>query len=310
MPITEAQRAGRRASIGSSDIAAILGMDPFRSAADVWAEKTYELKDLDENRSIALGNRFERSILEQAAEDLAIDVELDDPSLLHLTSPADPLFRCHLDARVLRDGRPAAEALEAKWTALGEKEWGEPGSDQVPKRVIVQVHHQMFCGELELVRPAVLLSRFGRPDVETFRVERNEALIEILVGRAREWWQRHVVAGVPPEGEPPSVDVLKRIRRIPRSVVPCDKELVDEWARLRKKRLDTEKAETRAKAKMLAALGDAEAGEYGDPLKWLTYFEQSSTRLDQTALKFNHPDVYQRCLRSGTSRTPRIQKKR
>ncbi len=40
MPITNRQRKLRQDHIGSSDMAAILGVDPWRTAYDVWLEKT------------------------------------------------------------------------------------------------------------------------------------------------------------------------------------------------------------------------------------------------------------------------------
>lgn len=43
MPITQKQREFRRSHIGSSDIAAILGKDPYKTAYDVWLDKTGQL---------------------------------------------------------------------------------------------------------------------------------------------------------------------------------------------------------------------------------------------------------------------------
>ena len=40
MTITEKQLAARDSGLGSSEIAAILGRDPWRTAWDVWAVKT------------------------------------------------------------------------------------------------------------------------------------------------------------------------------------------------------------------------------------------------------------------------------
>jgi putative phage-type endonuclease len=315
MPITAEQRSARRKGLGSSDIAAIMGFDPFRSAGDVWAEKVYDLDDLDpaKNKSIKRGNQFERSILEAAAEDNGFDLELDDQGVLSLVSAKDPLFRCNLDSRVMTtvDGqrRPLPEAVEAKWTAMGE-EWGEAGTEEVPQRVILQAHQQMFVGELEVVRPAVLLARYSRPDVDVFLVSRREKLINIIVEQGHAWWEKHVLGRVPPENDPPSIDTIKRIRRVPNAVAEISAELVEEWDRLLAERLALEKDEKAAKEAMLAALGDAEAGDYGDPLKWVTYFETSTSTLDQKQLAREYPDAYNACRRSGSYRTPRLVKRR
>ena len=48
MPITSAQRLARRNHIGASDLPAIMGLDTFKTAADVWLEKRGMLIDSPE----------------------------------------------------------------------------------------------------------------------------------------------------------------------------------------------------------------------------------------------------------------------
>ena len=67
MPITEQQRIERRASIGSSDVAAILGVDTFRNAADVYWSKVQVL-DTPGNPAMDAGTRFEPTIMDWLAE--------------------------------------------------------------------------------------------------------------------------------------------------------------------------------------------------------------------------------------------------
>ena len=47
MPITDEQRERRKTRLGSTDIAAILGVDHFRTAYDVYLEKTDKLEEIE-----------------------------------------------------------------------------------------------------------------------------------------------------------------------------------------------------------------------------------------------------------------------
>ncbi|HRR40229.1 MAG TPA: YqaJ viral recombinase family protein [Syntrophales bacterium] len=67
MPITETQREARRKHLGSSDVAAILGVDPFKNAYDVWLEKTGKVDSSDISSEAAeIGNALETGILNLA----------------------------------------------------------------------------------------------------------------------------------------------------------------------------------------------------------------------------------------------------
>jgi len=68
--ITEEQLKQRENHVGSSDMAAIMGVDPWRSSADVWFEKTGKLKEQAETEAMYLGNKLEGGVLDFAEEKL------------------------------------------------------------------------------------------------------------------------------------------------------------------------------------------------------------------------------------------------
>ena len=97
MPITETQRLARRNHIGASDLPAIMGLDTFKTAADVWLEKRGMLIDQPAKEAMKAGNRFEGGVVDYAEEELGPlvrDVEIAVPDL------GFPLV-CHLDAQVV-----------------------------------------------------------------------------------------------------------------------------------------------------------------------------------------------------------------
>ncbi len=265
MAITPEQRLDRRKFVGSSDAPAIAGVDPYSSRLAVFMEKVYEVADIDNKGPVARGNRYEDVLLDWAAEELGVEVE-KNVSVRH---PTDLIHAANLDGRV----RGKKEGIEAKFTGLAEL-FGPEGSDDIPEKVLVQTHHQMYCDDLEIVWVPVLLARFGRPVEVMYKVERNDALIEAIVARNHEFWESFVLPKIPPPLEdPPPLDVIRRVQRTAGAVVSLDASLVEKWEAAKRIKKDAEKAEEAAKAAVLAALGDAEIGDYGDPDKRLTYFQ-------------------------------------
>lgn len=266
--ITAEERQARRNRVGSSDIAAIAGCDPFKSPLAVFLEKVYDVEDLPQKGAIARGNRYERALLDFAQDSLGVELQRD----VHVQHPTVEHIAVNLDARLT--GPRCREGVEAKTTNFSE-EFGEPGTDVVPDRVLCQAHLQMDAADLEIVWVPVLLARFGRLEESIYRVDRNEDLIMTLRNLAEEFWHEYVLPKIPPPADgPPALEVIKRIRRTEGTVVAVDSLLVTNWRAKNAVRLAAEKEEKAAQSAVLAALGEAEIGDYGDPDKVLTYFEQ------------------------------------
>lgn len=265
--ITAEQRLARRNRIGSSDSAAVVGVDPWKSRADVYFEKIADTDDIPNKMSIRIGNAFEPVLVAWAAEELGIEIEVNVNVDAHPTK----ILAANLDARGV--GTACRIGIEAKTTSLPE-EYGEQGTDQVPDRVIVQALHQCEVAELDIVYIPVLLARRDRLVIEMFRIPRNEAGQKAIVDRDVEFWHNHVVPRVQPEGMVPSMDILKRIKRQAGKVATIDPGLVSAWEAAKVKRKKAKEEEEEVEAAMLATVGEAEAADFGDRFRWLTYFKQ------------------------------------
>ena len=265
MPISEAQLEARRAHLGSSDMAAILGCDPYRSPYDVWLDKTGKLQRDLTNEAMIAGNRFEGGVLEYAEDELG---ELM-PNV-HRVHPDLPLA-ANIDAVIINTKQP----VECKTAGLFgplNSEWGDPGTDAVPLQYIVQCHVHMMClsngADVDLCHLAAFLGGRG---FNMFRIERNPKLCELIAERSVAFWKQNVIAVKPPEGAP-HIEVAKRVMRPQGSVVDIDPRLVTEWRDAVDARLAAEKIDEEAKENILASLGDAEIGDAGE-LGSVTYLE-------------------------------------
>lgn len=265
MPITPKQIEARRKHIGSSDVAAILGVDPWKNSYDVWLDKTGRLEDREPNDAMKAGSRLERSVLAFAHEHLGALVRNQYRSM------PEAFLGANIDALVKADGTPVEAKTSGITSGYASDEWGEPGTDQCPKHVIVQAHCHMLVTDADHCHVPALLGGRG---FNMYLVERDRGLCEIIVEFCRDFWLQNVQADTPPENVVPSLDLLKRVRREPASCVPISGDLVADW--LAKKELSRQAAESaeQSAAALLAAMGDAEAGDAGEA-GLVTYFEQT-----------------------------------
>jgi hypothetical protein len=122
----------------------------------------------------------------------------------------------------------------------------------------------------------------------------------MIEARDQEWWQTYVVPRVPPSGELPSIDTIKRIIRVPGKVVSVDPLLAETFEAAKENCKEAEVVAEKAKAALLAAAGDADGIEFGDARDIYTYFEQNRAGLDQKRLKIAHPDLFDEFAKTST----------
>lgn len=267
--LTPQQIAERRNFLGASDSPAIIGVDPYRSPIDVYLSKVEALDDLTSPKAEA-GNRLEPVLLEYAAE--YVGRPLLDRGTMHTKG----LLACNLDGRFSE-----TEIIEAKTTGIVDG-WGDDESDEIPDKVLVQVHHQFHVTGAAVAWVPVILARFGLT-FRMFRVERNEQLVEIVAAKGIEFMERHVLARKPPTGIP-SLEVLKRIRREPGKWVEVPDDLVAAWTEAKDAEKAAKEGRDEAQAALLAALGDAEGARYSGGE--LTYLEQERKGYTVAATRF------------------------
>jgi putative phage-type endonuclease len=264
VPITEKQRIQRRKWGGGSDVAALIGVDPWRNIADVWLEKRGQLQEQPETAAMEAGTLFEKPVLERAKLDLG-------PIRANVRRVRRDLrLACNIDGIVVETGEP----VEVKTAGLFGPlvgEWGEDGSGDVPPHVVAQAHAHMIVTDKQCCHVRTFLG--GRGFVG-YVVERHEPLVTLIERACRDFWAT-VESGVRPDCYAPSMAVLRRVKRVPGRVVElpanvlATKAEIDEAFRAAKSEKDE------CDRLILAMLGDAEAGvvftDDGPPA--VTYYE-------------------------------------
>jgi putative phage-type endonuclease len=205
--VTRAQwLEARRRGLGGSDVAAVLGLSPFRTAWDVWVEKRGLDLEAEDSADKRRGRRLERAVLEWAAEDAGLELYVPPPYTLE--QGPEPWALATADALLI--DRPAPRGLEAK-TARTTDGFGEHGSDVVPLHYALQCHWYMHCYDVPRWDLAAFFTLTD--DWRRFELHRDATIEKNLVRRLGHWWQHHVVeAHPPPIDGSPGVDVWLRAR--------------------------------------------------------------------------------------------------
>ena len=184
--LTPEQREARKKGIGGSDVAAILGLSPYKSAVDVWLKKTGRSNDDVSSEAAYWGNVLEDVVAAEFEKRRNTKVHKVEKTQTHPQ---------HAWALGNIDRRTADGILECKTAGLRMRDhWFEDG-ESVPISYQAQCMWYMAVTDAPVCDVAALIG--GQEYVER-RIERDDAVIEHMIEIAAEFWHKHVLADIPP----------------------------------------------------------------------------------------------------------------
>lgn len=246
-------RALRRTGVGASDLPIIVGDSPFSDPVTLFQEKLGYTADPIENASMEAGHWLEDLIARWYAETEHRKVRRVNALL---RKREEPWMIATPDREVA-----GKRLLEVKVTDHPGAEWGTPGTDQVPDRVIEQVQWQAEVADVDVVDVAVFFTRTRRREVYT--VGRDPAIVSELVAYGAEFW-RCVQERTPPVPRGVGLRTLLRADEI-----EADAELTAYVRRYLAAKADIEamEAERDAAKALIADRLDAVGGARGDDFR-------------------------------------------
>ena len=178
----------RKQVVTATDIAAICGLSPYRSAFDVWLDKTRDDIPPDStNAAMTWGNRLEPVVAAAYTEQYGIKVAKAE----FIRKDFDGVPAGCTQDYVSEDGQINVEVK----TARSGYAWGDPGSDQIPDYYLTQVTWQMGIAGQRMTHLAVLI---GASDFRIYNVPFDQTFFDSLLDRAREFWKL-VLSKTPPQ---------------------------------------------------------------------------------------------------------------
>lgn len=207
--IVDPSNYDRQKYIGGSDVAAILGVSPWRNVVDLWLDKITPRVENGQNAGAKRrGARMEPYILdmirdEHGLEIIAANNRYIDAELPYLAAEIDFEYR-DLETGAIENGEiKTVHPFKAK-------EWGANGTDQLPLHYVAQVQHGMGVRSARRCRVFALIG----DDLKPYVVDRDDELIAAMRARAAEFWTRFVLPKVQPPLDYEHKDVIETLKRL------------------------------------------------------------------------------------------------
>jgi putative phage-type endonuclease len=284
--------AVRKGGIGSSDAAAAVGLNPYKSQLELWMEKTGrdgalpKLDPHDEESPAYWGNILEPIVASHYSKRSGNRVRRINAVLQH-PDPELPWMLANIDREII--GAADVQILECKTAGInGARLWKEG----VPEYVQLQVMHQLAVTGKQAADVAVLL---GGQHLEIHRIERDEQMIARLIELERKFWDYVMTDTPPPADGSDSADQALRC------LYPADSgQVVDfsanpalaiayvELKSVRHSIAQQEKRESQLKQTLQQAMGEATRAQFSSG--YITWKKaKDSTALDVATLLKEKP---------------------
>lgn len=198
----------RGKGIGGSDAAIVMGISPYKTKYELWEEKTGQKKnEFMGNEATDKGNRLEPVLFNLFKELYCKQYDVIDTKDISLSNKKHPYYRANLDGALI-DQQGRKGVLELKTTTIQNMRMLDEWKDnKIPQNYYCQVLHYLACTGFEFAVVYCLAdipwSDDGKGSQHTFvrYIERDDVMedIRLLVNKEIEFWNTHVVRGIPPK---------------------------------------------------------------------------------------------------------------
>lgn len=289
----------RKKGIGGSDASAILGFNPWKSAFELYVEKTSdEVREID-NEAIHWGNVLENVVAEEFTRRTGKKVRRRNQMFQHHEHE-------FMIANIDRDVVGERALLECKTTnAFNFEAWE---GDQIPPAYICQLQHYMAVLGYEKAYIAVLI---GGQKFVWKEVKRDDEFIELMIEQEKDFWENHVLKGIPPEidGTPSATELLNKMYPTDNGEIIM---LESDKAEMLIEAIESIKAEVKEKQalqkeyenKLKLMIGEAAVGVTPRFEVNLKTYERNS--IDTKKLKTELPDIAEKYSKTTTYRQLKI----
>ena len=300
MPKTEWLKH-RQAGIGGSDASCIAGLNPWKSAIQLYMDKKEENPQEQKSLRMELGNRLEGLVAELFTEATGLKVRNVNGIL---KNDKYPFALANIDRAIV--GEKAF--LECKTTnSYALKEWEEG----VPAHYEIQcLHYMAITGATHCYIAALI----GNSDFIWHKIERDQETIDYLMQIERDFWENNIEKDVVPmpDGSDAYSEYLKKkydksngqvielhlLENGVNKLNRYDEIVTDIKALESEKKLIEQEIQFHMEEFEIAKIGDRK----------VTWKSSSRNTIDSKKLKAEMPDIAQQYMKTSTSRTFRVGK--
>ncbi len=289
----------RRGYLGGSDAAVIAGLSPWKTAYQLWLEKTgrEQSPDLSGNERVYWGQILEEIVAREYQQRTGNKVRRANKLFKH---PYYPFLGAHIDRDIVK----SAGILEVKTTGRRDN-WGEPGTDEIPDYYMAQVQHYMGIVGATWADIAVL---FSGQEMAVYSVLHDDEFIEALFKLERRFWEENVLGDTPPT--PSSSEEASQMWASTRPGVVNGNALALSTAErlyeVKQQIKEYESEKDRLELELKKQMEDIGDTLMVDGKKIATWKTQTARRFNTKLFEKDYPDLYDEYKRENESRVFRL----
>lgn len=283
----------RKQGIGGSDAGAVCGLNPYRTAIQVYYDKTSDSIEEIDNEAMRQGRELEEYVARRFCEASGKRVRRANAMFY---DEKNPFMLADVDRMIVGENA----GLECKTASpYSEEKWRD---DKIPLSYQLQCYHYMSVCNADAWYIAVLI--YGR-DFKYYRIERDDEVIENLIRIEKEFWNEYVLKRIIPDpdgSKTADAAIAERFKESKSVTIPLTG--FDERLERRQEilsiveKIETEKRQIDQELKLY--LGDAEIAENEHyRVSWKNF---SRSSIDEKRLKAEQPEIYEKYRRETTSR--------
>ena len=283
----------RKQGIGGSDAGAVCGLNPYRTAIQVYYDKTSDATEDIDNEAMRQGRELEEYVAKRFCEASGKRVRRANAMFY---DEKNPFMLADVDRMIVGENA----GLECKTASpYSEEKWRD---DKIPLSYQLQCYHYMSVCNADAWYIAVLI--YGR-DFKYYRIERDNEVIENLIRIEKEFWNEYVLKQVIPDpdgSKTADAAIAERFKESKSITIPLTG--FDERLERRQEilslleKIETEKRQIDQELKLY--LGDAEIAENEHyRVSWKNFSRNS---IDEKRLKEEQPEIYEKYRRETISR--------
>lgn len=299
----EVKKHMQRYGIGGSDAGTIAGLNKWKSAYELWLEKTGKKEGFSGNSATSWGNALEEIVAQKYSERTNNKLRKSNNMFIHkkhkwMTGNVD---------RLVAGSKKLVEIKTSLGKYRSDVEWGEDGSDIIPEIYFLQVQHYLAVTNYQEADLAALISGSNGAELRIYPIKRDNLIIKRLIDMEYDFWEK-VQNDIPPVIKSSS-DASLRWRQDDGRTLISDSEQWSNVMQLKNIKDNIkilEKQEEEIKVKLMNFMGDKAflVDQQGNKLcSWTT---QVSNRIDTKAIKEELPDVAEKYTKTSESRVFRI----
>jgi putative phage-type endonuclease len=287
----------RSKGIGGSDVAAICGLNKYKSPVEVWMEKAGQSIPKEQSEAAYWGSVLEPLVRQEFALRANMKVKLKQCILKH--SQHDFMI-ANIDGVVI-DNNHGECLFEAKTaSAYKQNQW----EDSIPEEYMLQIQHYMAVTGYKRTYIAVLI---GGNNFKYKIVERDDELIKMIIKLEHNFWNNYVLTNTTPpiDGSEASSELLNSLFSSCKEnseIVLTDEALplITQYEIAKEKEKEANEIKNDAINKIKLMIGDNEKGLIND--KIITWKSITTEKFDTKKLHKEMPDIYDKYLSKSSFR--------